>query len=108
MSVFLRIEDKLAEAFAPSHLEVVNESHMHGGAATESHFKVVLVSKQFDGLRLLNRHRAVNKVLADELMNDIHALALHTYTEHEWFDLFEGVPMSPPCMGGSKRDSRRS
>ncbi|RUO65765.1 transcriptional regulator, BolA protein family [Pseudidiomarina planktonica] len=107
MSIYLQIEDKLVDAFTPSHLEVVNESHMHSsGAGAESHFKVVLVSQKFTGERLLNRHRAVNKVLADELLNHIHALALHTYTEEEWKDLFNGAPMSPPCMGGSKRERR--
>lgn len=34
------IESKLREALSPVHLEVINESHMHSGPATESHFKV--------------------------------------------------------------------
>lgn len=107
MSVFLAIEDKLMAAFEPQHLEVINESHMHGSGranpGAESHFKVVLVSQKFHGQRLLQRHRAVHKVLAEELQHKIHALALHTYTQTEWHDLFGDVPLSPPCLGGSKR-----
>ncbi len=66
-------------------LEVINESHMHRvEPGSESHFKVVIVSEQFAGQRLLARHRQVNAVLADELAGAIHALALHTYTTSEW------------------------
>lgn len=103
MSISLKIENKLRDAFAPVHLEVQDESHMHsGGPNAESHFKVVLVTPKFSGERLINRHRAVNKILADELMNDIHALALHTYTEGEWEQVSGTAPRSPNCMGGSK------
>ena len=71
-STRMKIENKLRDAFAPVHLEVQDESHMHsGGPNAESHFKVVLVTPKFSGERLINRHRAVNKILADELMNDI-------------------------------------
>lgn len=98
-----RIIDKLHHAFSPLHLDVENESYMHNVAAgSESHFKVVVVSEQFDGMRLLARHRAVNTVLADELANDIHALAMHTYTGSEWQNLHGEAPVSPPCHGGSK------
>ncbi|KLV11077.1 MULTISPECIES: transcriptional regulator BolA [Photobacterium] len=98
-----RIEEKLHNAFSPLHLEVVNESYMHNvPAGSESHFKVVVVSEQFEGMRLIGRHRAINSTLADELANDIHALAIHTYTQSEWQNLFDGAPASPACRGGSK------
>nr|GLP96797.1 BolA family transcriptional regulator [Paraferrimonas sedimenticola] len=95
------IEQKLTQAFAPSHLEVINESHMHRSSADgQSHFKAIIVSEQFDGQRLLQRHRAVNTVLADELAASLHALALHTYTPSEWAQKSEGAPRSPSCTGG--------
>ena len=46
------IEAKLSEALQPSMLEVANESHMHGGAATESHFNITAVSATFTDLNL--------------------------------------------------------
>lgn len=95
------IEQKLEEAFMPSYLLVENESHMHGGSALESHFKVTIVTEQFAGQRLLQRHRAVNQLLQDELKNHIHALAMHTYTPVEW-ERIEESPSSPDCRGGSK------
>jgi len=107
MSVEAIIEQKLLNSFSPLHLDVVNESNQHNVApGSESHFKVVIVSKEFEGERLIKRHRAINHILADELAEKIHALALHTYTEKEWQDYYsDGVPLSPKCLGGSKKAS---
>jgi len=103
VSVQSTIEEKLAQALDPLHLEVINESANHSvPPGSESHFKVVVVAAEFEGLRLLARHRRVNGVLADELANSIHALALHTYTSAEWRERFGEAPMSPPCLGGSR------
>jgi len=104
MNVQADIERKLAEGIQPLHMQVINESGNHNvPPGSESHFKVVLVSNDFDGKNLLARHRLVNTVLADELKSKIHALALHTYTESEWRDQNGDAPMSPPCLGGSKK-----
>ena len=105
MSIQAVIEDKLLTAFSPLHLDVINESHQHNvPTGSESHFKVVIVSKEFEGERLIKRHRAINSLLSTELAEHIHALALHTYTEKEWNDYYsDQVPLSPKCMGGSKR-----
>ena len=98
------IQNKLTETFSPLHVEVVDESHMHNvPEGAESHFKVTLVSDQFDGKMLIARHRAVNAVLKQELENGIHALALHTMTPEEWFAKGGTAPESPPCLGGSKQ-----
>jgi BolA protein len=100
MNMQTRISQKLTEAFAPEHLEVINESHMHNvPAGSESHFKVVIVSASFKDKMLLARHRLVNAVLEQELKGGIHALALHTMTMEEWFEK-GNAPESPPCMGG--------
>ena len=99
------ITSKLQEAFQPEHLEVINESHMHNvPEGSESHFKVVIVTDDFQDKMLLARHRLVNKVLEEELSGGIHALALHTMTMEEWFKK-GGVPESPLCMGGDKAKS---
>lgn len=98
------IERKLAEAFAPLHLEVQNESHQHSvPQGSETHFRVVLVSAAFAGKRSVARHQEVYRVLAAELAGGVHALALHTYTPEEWAERAGAAPASPACMGGSKR-----
>lgn len=95
------IVDKLTRAFAPLHLEVVNESYMHAVPAdSETHFKVTLVSPAFAGLRQVQRHQAVYRELAQELAGPVHALALHTFNPDEWQTA--AVPASPHCLGGGK------
>ena len=105
MKIQNNIEKKLLSHFNPQHLEVINESAMHNvPAGSESHFKVVIVTPMFGGERLIKRHRAVNAVLKEELANDIHALALHTYTQEEWHSLYGAFPTSPNCLGGGKKE----
>jgi BolA protein len=95
------IEQKLADGLDLAHLAVVNESSNHNVPAnSETHFKVSLVSAQFEGLKLIERPRRVNTLLKDELAGPVHALAIHTYTQAEWQKRHGEVPMSPPCLGG--------
>lgn len=101
MTMQTTIEEKLTHAFNPEVLDVINESHMHSGPATESHFKVVVVSEQFADKMLIARHRLVNAALADELQQ-IHALAIHTMTPDEYFAKAGKVVDSPQCEGGSQ------
>ena len=96
------IERKLA-ALTPLHVEVINESHMHSGPATDSHFKLVVVSAAFEGVRAVARHQRVYQILAEELAGEVHALALHLYTPNEW-QVTNNVPASPNCKGGSLVD----
>jgi BolA family transcriptional regulator, general stress-responsive regulator len=102
MSIQETIIQKLSAAFTITHLQVENESHKHNvPKGSESHFKVVLASVDFDGMRQVARHQAIYKVLADELKQGVHALAVHTYTPQEWLTSGQ-APASPDCMGGSK------
>jgi len=102
MTMIETIETQLATNLTLKHLEVVNESDNHNvPPGSESHFKVTAVATEFEGLRLLARHKLINKILADQL-KQIHALALHTYTLSDWQQSHGDVPMSPPCLGGGK------
>jgi BolA protein len=102
MSMLTTIEQKLAGEFEIDYLQVENESHMHNVApGAESHFKVTIVSNSFDDLMLIKRHRMINQALQQE-MQQIHALALHTLTPHEWQARGGEVAASPKCRGGGK------
>lgn len=104
MSVQETIETKLLDALTPEYLEVTNESGGHNvPPGSETHFKVVLVARNFEDERLLTRHRRVNRILEAELAGGVHALALHTYTPAEWERRFGAVPESPACLGGGRR-----
>lgn len=103
MNMQTQIEQKIQQAMQPDFLEVVNESHMHNvPPGSESHFKVTIVSEQFNGKMLIARHRQINGILAEEISNRIHALALHTLTPEEYFQKAGKVADSPLCMGGGK------
>lgn len=102
MSIQAIIEQKLEQAFTPEFLEVVNESYMHNvPEGSESHFKVTIVSNDFEGKMLIGRHRLVNKALEEEL-KVIHALAIHTLTPEQYLEKAGKVADSPECLGGSK------
>lgn len=86
MSIQSAIETKLKDAFSPERMEVVNESHLHAGhhhdagdfdGTGETHFRVRLVTSAFTGMSRIERHRAVNALLEDELApGRVHALAI--------------------------------
>ncbi|MDE2403252.1 MAG: BolA family transcriptional regulator [Sphingomonadales bacterium] len=75
------IEQRLTAAFAPTRLEVINDSASHLGHAGhdgsgESHFTVVIESAAFAGLNRVQRQRAVNAALGDLPGQRVHALAI--------------------------------
>ena len=99
MSVQSVIHEKVQAALQPEFLTVENESHGHRvPAGAETHFKVVVVAQAFEGLRPVARHQRLYQLLAQELQQGVHALALHTYTPNEW-RLQPEAPASPDCMG---------
>ena len=105
MSVQTKIEEKIVAAISVLGLEVINESFMHNvPPGSESHFKVVVISDEFTGQRLLQRHQRVNKILADELEGEVHALSIQALTADEWEKKGENIMPSPKCLGGGKLD----
>lgn len=87
----------------PAELMIDNESHMHNVPDnSETHFKVVIVSDVFEGLRPVQRHQKVYQAVGDLMRAPIHALALHTYTPEEWVQRAGESQLSPPCLGGNK------
>lgn len=82
------LESILRGAFAPTHLEVVDESAHHvghaGAAAGGGHFRALIVAGVFAGKSALQRHRLVYAAVSDRMKGEIHALALRTYTPEEW------------------------
>ena len=86
------IRQKLTAAFAPSTLEVTDESARHAGHAGaarpdggigETHFHVRMVTTAFQGVSRVERQRRVHAALADELAGSVHALSLKLQTPGE-------------------------
>ncbi len=101
-TVETRIRKKLEAAFSPDELQVINESHQHNvPEGSESHFKLLIVSHSFEGLRPIKRQQSVYQVLAEELAGGVHALTMQTLTAAEW-QADQTISASPNCMGGSQ------
>ena len=77
-------------------LKIINESFMHNvPEGSESHFKIVVVTNDFNNLSIIQRHKLIYKIL-DNLMNKIHALSIHAFNEEE-FKLNPVILDSPEC-----------
>ena len=101
MSMQATIKSKLTTALKPEVLDIIDETHMHNVPSdSESHFKVIAVSKAFEGKMLIARHRMINEALAEELATSIHALSLHTMTPDEHVEKAGKTTDSPQCLGG--------
>ena len=79
------IESLLTAAFAPTRLQVINDSAQHRGhmgddGSGESHFTVVIESAAFAGKGRLERQRMVNAALGDIPGQRVHALAIRAFT----------------------------
>jgi len=88
LTVAAVIEKKLRADFAPTRLDVEDQSHLHAGHAGarpggQSHFSVEIVSARFAGKSRVDRQRLVYECLAGEMASDIHALALRVLTPDE-------------------------
>ena len=81
MSAKDTITAKLTSKFAPAFLDVIDESMLHHGHAGwreggETHFRVRIATRHFDGMSRVAQHRAINEALDAELKGRMHALAI--------------------------------
>ncbi|HEY5716724.1 MAG TPA: BolA/IbaG family iron-sulfur metabolism protein [Psychromonas sp.] len=103
MNVQAIIEKKISDNMQLEFLQVENESYRHSVPVnSETHFKVTVVSHEFEGTSLISRHRLINSLLKEELAGPVHALALHTMTPAQWKAKNQLSPNSPNCLGGGK------
>ena len=76
-----RIIARLTAALDPVLLDIVDESHLHAGHAGAregggTHYRVRVVSAQFERQSRVERHRLVYGLLTAEFADGLHALAL--------------------------------
>ena len=84
-----KIEQLLKQKLSASYVEVVDDSDQHKGhvGAAEggnTHFSILVVSDQFEGKGLVQRHRLVYDILKNHISQGIHALAIKAYTTKEY------------------------
>lgn len=82
-----RMEAKLKESFVLSYIHIENESHQHAdhyAGDGQTHFSILVVSPEFQGLTRLQRHQKVNQALTEEFQLGLHALSLQVFSPEEW------------------------
>lgn len=69
----------------PVYLELENESHRHSvPEGSESHFRILVVSREFENMSRVDRQRFVYSLLQEEMRSGVHALSQRTYSPDEW------------------------
>jgi BolA protein len=83
MSRYERIKTVLTAQFAPSSLEIIDESAKHAHHAAqknvtggETHYHIMMISEVLAGQSRLARQRAVNAALAAEFSTGLHAISM--------------------------------
>lgn len=83
--------------------ELEDESHQHAGRkGMESHFKLFLVTGDFEGMNRVQRHRKVQTLLEAEFEGGLHAFTMRLLTPQE-FEAQESEFKSPDCQGSKKK-----
>jgi len=83
------INEKINNALSPISLEIVNESHLHAGhqesfdGSGETHLRIKVISPRFEGMSRVDRHRAINELVADEMAKGLHAIAIEARAPSE-------------------------
>ena len=87
MNVAAQIKSRL-DALDPESVELVDESAQHAGHAGarpggNTHWRLTIVSRRFDGKSSVSRHRLVYEALGELMHDPIHALAITARTPEE-------------------------
>lgn len=82
------LEARLREKLEATHVEVIDESHLHAGHAGAKdgggHFRAVIVSERFAGMNRVKAQQLVYGVVDDWMGREIHALSMKTFTPESW------------------------
>jgi len=87
MDRIAEIKSRLERELSPTHIDIVDESHMHAGhagaASGAGHFSVTIVSDKFAGKSAIQRHRMVYLAVDDLMRSEIHALSIKALSKAE-------------------------
>jgi len=70
---------ELLQALQPQSIEIIDDSALHAGhagAREGGHYRLNIVSTQFEGKKTMERHRMVHAALASLIPSGIHALSI--------------------------------
>lgn len=74
-----QVQDMIKSSLPDADVQILD---LTGGG---DHYQAVVVSSAFEGKTLVQQHQIVYRAVQDAMAsNDIHALALKTYTPEQW------------------------
>jgi BolA protein len=87
MDRIAEIKIRLERELSPTHIDIIDESHLHAGhagaASGAGHFNVTVVSERFAGQSPIQRHRLVYSALDDLMKSEIHALSINAQVPND-------------------------
>lgn len=94
-----RIQHILEQQIKTTYIDVEDESYQHNVPEdAETHFKVIMVSDEFQNCSRVVRHRKIYHLLDNEFKQGLKALTLHLYTSEEWGRHNADMLVSPSCQ----------
>lgn len=80
------IRQTLEAALKPEVIEIIDHSAAHAGHAGNrggGHYNVTIVSSEFEGKSMVQRHQLIYQALGDMMKQEIHALGINALTPSE-------------------------
>ena len=87
MQLIDEIKNRIIENLTSAKVEIIDQSQQHAGHGDPnkgSHFNAIIISDDFDGLNLVQRHQRVYKILGNDMGRRIHAFSMKTFTTQEF------------------------
>ena len=87
MDIKSKIHDLIINKLNVFKIDLVDESYKHIGHNKDTnggHFKLLVVSDDFQNMKLLDRHKLIYNILEKMIKVDIHALSIRAFTKQEY------------------------
>ena len=86
-AIEIEMRSRLENAMELTHFEVKDFTGRHLNHKLHEggfHLEVIIVSPEFEGQNLVQRHRKVYEAMGELMKHEIHALSMKTHTPAEW------------------------
>tara|TARA_Y100001970_G_C14244547_1_gene867160 strand:- start:841 stop:1110 length:270 start_codon:yes stop_codon:yes gene_type:complete len=81
------IKNKINNSIQIIKMEIIDKSAEHAnhrGNSGGGHYQALIISNDFNGKTLVERHQMIYKALGELMTNEIHAFSMKTMTENEF------------------------
>ena len=86
MELIEEVKNRLINNLESAKVEIIDQSQQHAGHGDPnkgSHFNAIIVSDEYEGLNLIQRHKKIYQILGEDMGTRIHAFSMKTYTHIE-------------------------